>query len=377
MDTAKRLTVRARLAIFGMQEVSLVLVVLFLGLILTFFGGTVKVPKLQVNERGERERVFQLVNGERVPVLEEKNKFLNAANLTQLAKDTSFIGIMAVGATFIIIAGQIDLSVGAIYALASVLGAMVFRAFGPSGSLANASPAGALAVGILICLLVGLLAGVLNGTMVVALRVHPFIITLGTMAIYRGAAFVITSGQSIGEFPETFRSLIRWETGDGLSLVPLGVMLAVVLIATFYLTCLVPGRHIYAVGGNEQAAQFSGIRTKRVKLKVFIFSGITAGVAALLAIGYYGSATSGDGQGYELDVIAAAVVGGASLSGGKGSALGALLGALIIKMIDNGIVILGIDQNYSRIIIGAAVILAVVLDQFGSWWARRRISRES
>ena len=232
-------------------------------------------------------------------------------------------------------------------------------------------------MGITTCLLVGFFAGVLNGAMVVALRVHPFIITLGTMAIYRGEAFVITSGQSIGDFPEAFRYMIRWETGDGLSLVPLGMMLAVTVIGMFYLSCLVPGRHIYAVGGNEQAAQFSGIRVPWVKLKVFIFSGLTAGVAALLALGYYGSATSGDGQGYELDVIAAAVVGGASLSGGKGTALGALLGALIIKMIDNGIVILGIDQNYSRIIIGAAVILAVVLDQFGGWWTRRRMAREA
>ncbi|MFM8468525.1 MAG: ABC transporter permease [Limisphaerales bacterium] len=377
MDTAKRITVRARSAIFGMQEFGLVLVVLVLGAFLAFFGGTVKVPKLKVNESGMRERVFEEVKGERVPVFEEKNKFLNAANLTQLAKDTSFIGIMAVGATFIIIAGQIDLSVGAIYALASVLGALVFRAFGPSGALANSPPHEALIMGITTCLLVGFFAGVLNGAMVVALRVHPFIITLGTMAIYRGEAFVITNGQSIGDFPEAFRYLIRWETGDGLSLVPLGMMLAVTIIGTFYLSCLVPGRHIYAVGGNEQAAQFSGIRVPWVKLKVFIFSGLTAGVAALLAIGYYGSATSGDGQGYELDVIAAAVVGGASLSGGKGSALGALLGALIIKMIDNGIVILGIDQNYSRIIIGAAVILAVVLDQFGGWWTRRRMAREA
>lgn len=153
------------------------------------------------------------------------------------------------------------------------------------------------------------------------------------------------------------------------------MLLAVTVGGAFYLTCLAAGRHVYAVGGNELAAQFSGIRVRLVKLKVFIYSGLTAGVAALLAIGYYGSATSGDGQGYELDVIAAAVVGGASLSGGKGSALGALLGALIIKLIDNGIVILGIDQNYSRIIIGAAVILAVVLDQFNGWWTRRRMAR--
>ncbi len=375
MDTAKRIAVRARLAIFGMQEGGLLLVIFLLGAILTFCGGTVKVPKLQMNPQGERERVFTEQNGERVLVMEERNKFLNAQNLTQLAKDTSFIGIMAVGATLVIIAGQIDLSVGAIYALASVVGAMVFRTFGPGGALANAPPHEALLLGITACLAIGTLCGVLNGAMVTALKVHPFIITLGTMAIFRGAAFVMTSGQSVGDFPEVFRNVIRWETGDGLSLVPLGVLLAVTVGGAFYLTCLAAGRHVYAVGGNELAAQFSGIRVRLVKLKVFIYSGLTAGVAALLAIGYYGSATSGDGQGYELDVIAAAVVGGASLSGGKGSALGALLGALIIKLIDNGIVILGIDQNYSRIIIGAAVILAVVLDQFNGWWTRRRMAR--
>lgn len=375
MDTAKRITVRARSALFGMQEGGLLLVILLLGTVLTFCGGEVKSPKFQINEKGERERVFEVVNGERVLVFEEKNKFLNAANLTQLAKDTSFIGIMAVGATLVIIAGQIDLSVGAIYALASVAGAIVFRAFGPGGSLAHTPSHEALLLGITACLGIGTLCGVLNGAMITALKVHPFIITLGTMAIFRGVAFVMTNGQSVGNFPEAFRHLIRWETGDGLSLVPLGVLLAVTLGGTIYLTCLAAGRHVYAVGGNELASQFSGIRVRLVKLKVFIYSGLTAGVAALLAIGYYGSATSGDGQGYELDVIAAAVVGGASLSGGKGSALGALLGALIIKMIDNGIVILGIDQNYSRIIIGSAVILAVVLDQFNGWWTRRRMAQ--
>ena len=375
MDTAKRITVRARSALFGMQEGGLLLVIFLLGAVLTFCGGVVKAPKFQTNEKGERERVFTVVKGERVPVFEEKNKFLNAANLTQLAKDTSFIGIMAVGATLVIIAGQIDLSVGAIYALASVVGAMVFRAFGPAGALASSPPHEALLLGITTCLTVAVLCGVLNGVMVTTLKVHPFIITLGTMAIFRGEAFVVTSGQSVGDFPEAFRYLIRWETGDGLSLVPLAVLITVMVGGTIYLTCLAPGRHVYAVGGNELASRFSGIRVELVKLKVFIYSGLTAGVAALLAIGYYGSASSGDGQGYELDVIAAAVVGGASLSGGKGSALGAILGALIIKMIDNGNVILGIDQNYSRIIIGAAVILAVVLDQFNGWWTRRRMAR--
>ena len=112
-----------------------------------------------------------------------------------------------------------------------------------------------------------------------------------------------------------------------------------------------------------------------MKLSVYIFAGLTAGIAALLSLGYYGGATSGDGQGYELNVIAAAVVGGASLSGGKGSALGALLGALVIQMISSGIVILGIDQNYSQIIIGAVVIMAVVLDQFNNWLAKRQLTK--
>jgi ribose transport system permease protein len=314
-------------------------------------------------------------DGERVPVFERKNKFLNAENLTQLAKDTSFIAIMAVGATLVIIAGGIDLSVGAVYALASVMGALVFHLYGPDGARAEAGWPAAVLLGAAACVGTATLAGLLNGAMIVTLKVHPFIITLGTMAVYRGIAFVVTEGQSVGSFPSAFRDLVRWETRGGLSLVPLGVMVLVALAGSIYLRCLTAGRRVYAVGGNELASRYSGIRVGRVKLSVFVYAGLLAGVSALLALGYYGSASSGDGQGYELNVIAAAVVGGASLSGGKGSALGAVLGALIIQMISSGIVILGIDQNYSQIIIGAVVILAVLLDQFNTWLAQRRLTR--
>ena len=163
--------------------------------------------------------------------------------------------------------------------------------------------------------------------------------------------------------------------GEGLSLVPLLVMVVVAVMGGLYLSRQAAGRRVFAIGGNELASRFSGIQIDRVKLSVYLFSGLTAGIAALLSLGYYGGATSGDGQGYELNVIAAAVVGGASLSGGKGSALGALLGALIIQMISSGIVILGIDQNYSQIIIGSVVILAVLLDQVNNWISRRRLIR--
>lgn len=348
---------------FRLQEGGLLVVICLIGLLLTVFGGTVQRPEFNKNAAGETEKIMV-----------ERNKFLNAQNLTNLAKDTSFFAIMAVGATFVIVSGGIDLSVGAVYALASVLAALVLRQFGADGPRSSVSPGLSVPLGMAVCVGSATLCGLLNGGMIVALKVHPFIITLGTMTIYRGIAFVITTGQSVGTFPSAFPDLVKWEACGGLRLVPLLVMVLVTIVGSIYLTRLAAGRRIYAVGGNELASRYSGVRVERVKLSVYVISGLTAGIAALLAIGYYGSASSGDGAGYELDVIASAVVGGASLSGGKGSALGALLGALIIKMIDNGIVILGIDQSYSRIIIGAVVILAVTLDQFNTWLAKRRLA---
>jgi ribose transport system permease protein len=254
-----------------------------------------------------------------------------------------------------------------------VLGAIVLQRFGPEGSSAGSPAWVGILLGLGTCIGVAALCGLANGAMIVALRVHPFIITLGTMTIYRGIAFVITNGQSVGGFPQAFRNLVIWEIGDGLRLVPLLVMLVITVAGGTYLSRRAGGRRVYATGGNELASAYSGIRINRVKLGVFLFSGLTAGIAALVALGYYGGATSGDGQGYELNVIAAAVVGGASLTGGKGSALGAMLGALIIQLINTGIVILGISQNYSQIIIGAVVILAVVLDQFNNWLSKKRL----
>lgn len=352
-------------------EMGLVVVVLLLGLLLTLLGGNVDAPRFERKADGTRERVFTTdAAGNRVPAVERRSNFLNSQNLAQIAKDTSFIAIMAVGMTFVIIAGQIDLSVGSTYALAGVLGAIVFHHFGPGSSSPN--PSVGIALGMLTCLGTSLLAGVANGLMVTALKVHPFIITLGTMAIFRGIAFVATQGQSIGEFPAGFGEFVKWQTPNGLTLIPLGVMLVVAIVGGTVLSRLRFGRHVYALGGNELASRYSGLPVTGIKMGVFILSGLSAGLAALLSLGYYGAATSGDGQGYELSVIAAVVVGGASLSGGRGSALGGLLGALVIQMINSGIVILRIDQNYSQIIIGLAVIAAVLVDRLNHEWVRRR-----
>src|SRR5262245_2270 len=192
-----------------LQEGGLLIVIFVLGLLLTLFGGKVQMAEFKTNAAGETERVMV-----------EKNKFLNARNLTQLAKDTSFIAIMAVGATFVIISGGIDLSVGAVYALASVLAALVLHHFGPDHPRQSSSPLLSVPLGIAVCVGSATLCGLLNGSMIVALRVHPFIITLGTMTIYRGLAFVITTGQSVGSFPEAFTGLVKWEVFGGLRLVP-------------------------------------------------------------------------------------------------------------------------------------------------------------
>ena len=357
-----------RLNFSKFPEGGLILVILVLGLLLTIFGGEVERPKIVTGADGQPTRVMQTdANGQEVPVLVKLNKFFNAETLTQIAKDTSFFAIMAVGMTVVIITAGIDLSVGSVYALAAVAGAIYMNQFGSDGS------PWAACVGVLVTIGVGVLCGFLNGMMTVGFNVHPFIITLGTMAIYRGIAFVSTNGQSIGDFPQSFRDFVRQGVIGDLSLVPLIVMILVCVVGGIFLARMTIGRRIYAIGGNETASRYSRIRVGRVKLLAYTISGLTAGIGAVLALGYYGAGSSGDGQGYELTVIAAAVVGGASLIGGKGSALGAVLGAVILQMISTGMIILGIPQNYSQIVTGAVVITAVLLDQLNRWISDRRL----
>jgi ribose/xylose/arabinose/galactoside ABC-type transport system permease subunit len=294
------------------------------------------------------------------------SKFLNKDNLIGVATAASFIAVMAVAMSGIIILGGIDLSVGSIYALSAVLGAIALNAMGArggGGTGGGSSPVAlALPLGVLVCSAIGAACGFVNGAASVGLRVHPFIITLGGMAVYRGVAFVVTGGESIGDLPEGFRWAWRAQVG-GISPGPSGVMLAVAAAGWFVFTRTVFGRRVFAVGGNETAARYAGIPVGRVKVLMFTISGALAGLSASMLLGYYGAASSDAGSGYELRVIAAAVVGGASLSGGRGSAVGAMLGAIVIQLIDNGIVVLGVDSNYTSIVIGLAIVIAVVVDQ--------------
>jgi ribose transport system permease protein len=289
------------------------------------------------------------------------NNFFNAHTLIQMATDASGFAIMGVGATIVIISGGIDLSVGAVYALAGVAMAMVLRDVGPM------STPGTIGLALITCLGVAVACGLANGLMVIGLGMHPFIITLGTMWMLRGIAFVMSRAESI-LVPGPLTAVAKASLGLGTALypVPLLTMLAVATAGSIFLRRTVPGRHIFAIGGNVEASRFSGLPVPRIKLGVYVIAGLCAGIAAFLGAGFYGAATSSDANGYELYVIASAVVGGASLSGGRGSAMSAMLGALLIVTIRQAIRTLHFDQNYEWIIIGGAMIGAVVIDQSGS-----------
>jgi ribose/xylose/arabinose/galactoside ABC-type transport system permease subunit len=297
------------------------------------------------------------------------NNFLNANTLVQTATDASFFAIMAIGATVVIISGGIDLSVGSIYALAGVSAALLLRKMGAVGD------GTAVAAGLAACLGVGILCGLLNGILVVGLKVHPFIITLGTMWILRGVAFVATKAESI-LLPAPMTTFVKATLGleGGLYPLPMLTMVVLTVFGAIYLTRTVMGRHIFAFGGSIEASRFAGLSLSRIQIGVFAVSGLTAGLAAFLGAGFYGSASSGDAQGYELYVIASAVVGGASLLGGKGSAVGAMLGAMLIVLIRQSIRTLHFDQNYEWIVIGCAIIIAVVVDQWSTRATARRLA---
>ncbi|MEP6730315.1 MAG: ABC transporter permease, partial [bacterium] len=296
--------------ILGSQETGLVIVVALVTLALTVLAGS------------HPDRV----TGAMV------NNFWNANTLVQTATDASFFAMMAIGATMVIISGGIDLSVGSIYALAGVAMAMLLRHLGPMSDGATGW------IGLLVCAGIGLLCGLLNGSLVVILKVHPFIITLGTMWVLRGIAFVASKAESI-LVPTSLTHVAKASLGmsGGLYPVPMLAMIVLTIIGGIYLTRTVMGRHIFAFGGNVEASRFAGLSLARIQIGVFAVSGLTAGIAAYLGASFYGSASSGDAQGYELYVIASAVVGGASLMGGRGSALGAMLGALLIVLIRQSI----------------------------------------
>ena len=281
-------------------------------------------------------------------------RFLTEENLLNVLRRSSVNAILAVGATAIIISGGIDLSVGSMLALSGMAGAWtMLKVSGVPLSL-NAMWLGTLAGAV-----AGTLCGLLNGALVTRLRLQPFIVTLGTMSAFRGIAYVMNDGQPYNVPSYTF-------LGDGqLAHIPISIVIAAVIIgaAILVLRFTPLGRYTYAIGSNREAAFHAGIAVHRNLTLIYTLSGLLVGVAAMVATSRTVSAQPTAGIGLELDIIAAVVIGGASLSGGRGTIIGALIGTLLISFLRNGCTLLGISTNVQLIVIGAIIIVAVAVDQ--------------
>jgi len=274
--------------------------------------------------------------------------FLTVSNLLNVLQQTAINAIIASGMTFVIITAGIDLSVGSIVAFSGVV-------------LASALQAGfSLPVSIVAGLGVGSACGLANGLLVTLGRLPPFISTLGMMSVARGAALVYTEGRPISGFDPSFRSIA---SGEFLFVpAPALIMIAVYLASHFLLSRTKFGRYTYAIGGNQEAARLSGVNITLYKTMVYAFSGLMSGLAAVILTARLNSAQPIAGIMYELDAIAAAVIGGTSLMGGEGTLGGTLIGALIMGVLRNGLNLLGVSAFIQQIIIGSVIIVAVLAD---------------
>ncbi len=273
--------------------------------------------------------------------------FLTARNLFNVARQISVVGIVALGEAMVIIAGCMDLSVGSAIGLAAVLGALATAATGWP------------LLGVLAAVGTGALAGLVNGLLVTRVRINPFITTLGTLSVMRGAALLITSGN-----PIAFTGWATFLGGGRIGQVPVQFLLLLALLAIVWVFAVRTrwGRDAYAVGDNARAARLAGLNVAGTRTMVFVLSGLLAGIGGLLLAGMLASANPNLGLGYELDVIAAVILGGVALTGGRGSIGGVVVGAALMGLLRNAFVLLSVSGYWQTITIGLVVIVAVGAD---------------
>jgi ribose/xylose/arabinose/galactoside ABC-type transport system permease subunit len=274
--------------------------------------------------------------------------FLTVENLQTIAVQTSISAVVAVGMTFVIISGRIDLSVGSILAFSSMVAAMMIKAHIPWGFAVFAG------------LGVGVILGLLNGLIIGYLNLDAFVATLGTQGILRGLTLIICGGRPVYGMPSALRRLGTSYLGPIPSLFALALIVAVCGSLLLKHTRL--GQYAYAVGGNERASRLSGVNVRATKVKLFIISGVLSAVAGIMLVARLGAAEPIAGIGYELDAIAAAVLGGASLSGGEGRVWGTIIGALLISALRNVLNLRGVQSYFQHVAIGAVIILAITID---------------
>ena len=266
----------------------------------------------------------------------------------QVLRQAAVYAIMGIGMTFVIITGGIDLSQGSVLAFCCVLAGMTINATGN------------MWLGMAVSLLSGALAGLINGVVIAYVRIPAFIMTLGTMFIFRGVTLWMTNSTQIAVNHQTFKFI-----GQGFLLgipVPVYVFLAAGWLAHIVLTKTATGRYIFSIGSNAETARLSGVRIERNTIKVYILSGMAIGLAAIVYLARLTAAQPTAGQSYEMEAVAAVVIGGTSISGGEGGILGTLIGAVTVAVIRNGLVLLGVQSYFTQIVVGAIIVFAVALD---------------
>ncbi|TQS73627.1 ribose ABC transporter permease [Rhodobacteraceae bacterium] len=276
------------------------------------------------------------------------DNFFSVSNIMNVLRQVSIVGILAVGMTFVILTGGIDLSVGAVMALSGTIAAGLMVNMGMPGW-----------VGLLAGLGVGLGLGLFNGIMVAWGKMPAIIVTLATMGIARGLGLIYSGGYPISGLP----SWISWFGVGRVGIVPVPVIAMVIIYALAWvlLQRTAFGRHVYAIGGNETAAKLSGVKTQRVKLAVYAISGVTSALAAIILTGRLMSGQPNAGVGFELDAIAAVVLGGTAIAGGRGLILGTLIGAVLLGILNNGLNLVGINPYMQDVIKGFIILLAIYI----------------
>ncbi len=279
--------------------------------------------------------------------------FATTKNLYNITRNVTFVAIIALGMTMVIITGGIDLSVGSVLCLCSMVLAVVMHA-GYS-----------IEIGIAAAIATALIVGAFNGILIAYLGFPPFVVTLGMLSIARSLAMVTSGNTVVFEFGPDHEKLLALGGGAWVFGIanPVIYMLVLALITGFVLRWTRFGRYLFAIGGNEHAATLTGVPVRPIKVAVYMISALTAGIAGIIQTGWLGAVTTNIGSGMELQVIAAAVIGGANLAGGVGTAMGAIIGAALIEVIRNSLGLLGINAFWQGVFIGGAILLAVLFDR--------------
>jgi ribose transport system permease protein len=278
--------------------------------------------------------------------------FASADNFYNITRNFAFVGIMALGMTAVILTGGIDLSVGSIMGVVGVVCGLILQA----GQHWLLAVVGGLAT--------GLACGAVNGGLIAYAGLPPFVVTLGMLSVARSLAIVLSQNKMIYEFGPYGDAFNAIGGGDILGIAnPVWMLVVLTFAFAFVFNFTGWGRYLYAIGGNENAARMTGVPVDRIKLQAYMVSALTAAIASIMIVGWQGSAINALGQGYELRVIASTVIGGANLMGGEGGAYGAFIGAALIEVIRNSLLMAGVDANWQGTFVGVFIILAVLLER--------------